>query len=149
MNTTDRIRYSILSIIVGILLWLTLTFLWGHIPELNPVSKFIISCCIERPWFQAAIAAQDLVINILICLPFALIAIRILPKQIWLYVGIILVTVFISGHYHLLQSEYAEWDTLNALAGLILELLPLPIAIWLINRRHLASPSSGGSDAFQ
>ena len=129
-----------LSTIVGFIYLYAVKLLWAYIPNINPITSWLFSCCASEPWFLSAIKAQDIIINILLCIPLAIFLIKLKSEQPWLLVFAALIPSFIFSNIHLFQPEYSGWNLSHFAFSWSIELLCLPIALvlttFLANREN-------------
>lgn len=129
---TKLTKNLLLSAMVGFSFFFLVKVLWGYIPNINPVTNALFSCCTARSWFVPVIYAHDILINILLCIPFAVFLIKLIPNKLWLYTASALIPSFVYGNYHLLFPEYSSWTVSSLALNWAIELLCLPIALLLV-----------------
>ncbi|MFT6407465.1 MAG: hypothetical protein ACJAQ6_000877 [Arenicella sp.] len=92
-------------------------------------------------WFKLVIHLQDILVNILLCIPLALMLIKLNPKNIWWSVVIALTSIFLVGHYYLLLPEYKGWEISDFAFFRVIQQIPLLMAMLLLRLRKTRDDS--------
>ncbi len=134
-NTKTNIETLFISAIAGAFFYFILVYFWTYFPSVNPLFRWLLSCFTDSSWFKPVIYLQDMLANTLLCIPLALLLIKLNPKNVWPSVAIALVSIFLVGHYHLFLQEYQGWHINDFGLVWALQQIPLPMAILFLQLR--------------
>lgn len=136
----SRLATAILSIAIGALLALGLIWCWARIAASNPLPMLFASNGLRGVGFQAAVAATDFAINIVLCLPAALALWLIGPRHILVNTSLAVVTCIVSGAIAVGIPAFAYgpviWITY------LLLVVSLPIDVWLLSKLRRTAPNN-------
>ena len=122
----------LLSAALGFVFFYLVKLFWGYFPNINPITKWLLSCCASNSWVTMVIQIHDIFINILLCIPLAIFLTNLKPSYLWLNVTFAVIPSFLYSNYHLLQPEYSGWEITDFAFGWSIELLCLPIALLIL-----------------
>ena len=124
-------RNVLICTAAGLLFFYLLRIFWGYFPDINPIFKGLLSCCAGSVWFSPVIHGQDILVNILLCLPLAYLIRKLEPQVLWLYLTSAVLPSFVFYNYHLFTPAYSGWTATDFAFGWSVQLLCLPIALAL------------------
>lgn len=136
MNWND-VRPWGLAVGVAIAYYFVLAMFWGLFATYNPIFKWLLNtyAVTDPALFRLAVWSHDIVVNVLLALPFALLITKISPDRRWAYVALAVLLVFI-GQYRLVLFDIGLLEFLvhsnDALFGMIFTLVCLPFALLLV-----------------
>ncbi len=128
----SQFKHYGISVLLGAGFYYLLIYFWGYFPNVNPLFQWLLSCCAEAVWFRPVIYLQDIVINILLCVPLALIIFRLKPINIWVCAFFTVLPIFFLGSYHLFIPELAHFNLRHFAMGWVMELFSLPAAMLVL-----------------
>ncbi|SHF32758.1 hypothetical protein SAMN04487965_1946 [Microbulbifer donghaiensis] len=118
--------------VFGLLQFLALALLWGHLGQLSPVSRWLMDNLTGTAWFYPLLWLHDLLINVLLCLPLVLLIRRISDRHSVPLLVAAVVPAFVYFNWPLLGSGIAV--TFWHLAGWVSTLVMVPLAFLLMAR---------------
>lgn len=130
-----------IAIAAGLAYYFTSRLIWGYLAMHNFVFDFLIENIL--PWnkivFYGLIYVFDLVINIALAYPFALIFLRLPNSKRWQLLGGIVLVLFIYEY----RLVFSDLDLLRfflgspqALAGMLTMIGILPLTVWLASTQR-------------
>jgi hypothetical protein len=134
------------SAIVGFVQWqVVLPYCWMYIVVRNPVPHWLIVHGIKGNLLLSTFFIQDTVINIVLCLPAALVLRRLSPRKPLTYLAIAVLTGFLWSYRLVFEHPLPlEVGYGMFIYGMLLTLVMLPGASaligWSDRRRLAASP---------
>jgi hypothetical protein len=120
-----------------------LVYLWNFIP-LNPATQWLIHQLAGTAWLRPLLLAQDLVINVILCLPLAAILCRLRPPLLLSYTASAVLPAFVWSNSGLVGGP--SWSLIwpAVLAGWVVQLLMVPLAVLLLRRYLGPEPPDRG-----
>jgi hypothetical protein len=125
--------------------WLTV-LVWGYVGAYNPINKILLEAFPNqdhRALYRVLISLHDVIINILVALPFAAAFRFVPPLRSWTYVVLAtatsLIAIYASLDMRALSLLLGSWTFWY---GLALAVLSMPIAFALLAQVRPASASS-------
>ena len=135
------------TVAIGLTYYWVTASAWGLLAVNNPVNDFLLDAFVRHERhliaYRLAIYAHDVLVNLLLALPFAA-AFRFLPTlHSWIYVALAAATAVIAIY------APTDWEAAPSLflswifwVGVAMAALSLPITFALLNRVRWDSPSS-------
>lgn len=135
---TRPLNRSSLSLItaalIGVAQMYLLTILWGHISAHNPFPRWLFTLGLKGSVLHTVVFLSDALLNVILCLPAAYALCRLKPPRLLVYLIVAIVPGFLWG-YRLFFTDASlvrYWPMF--IPGLLLALLPLPLAALLVRR---------------
>ncbi len=124
------------SAIVGFVQWQwVLSYCWIYIAVYNPVPHWLAVHGTKGNSFYAVLFVQDIIINVVLCLPAAMVLRRLRPRKRLTYLAIAVLTGFIWEYRWLFEYTFSPSVGYGMLIyGALLTLVMLPGASALIGR---------------
>ena len=150
--TTVSLPRLLTAAVIGIAYYWVAVLLWGYIGAYGPINKMMVEALVhqEHPaLYRVLISLHDVIVNILIALPFAA-AFRFLSAlRSWTYVALataaFLIAIYASINTETLPLLFGSWQFWY---GLALAAFSMPVAFVLLKQIRLGSvPSSRVQDA--
>ena len=136
----SRLATAVLSIAVGTLLALALIWGWARIAASNPLPMLFANGGLRGVSFQAAVAATDFLINMVICLPAALTLWLIGPRHVLVNTTLAMLACAVCGAiavgFPMFSYGPIIWITY------LLLLASLPIDVWLLSKFGRNAPNN-------
>jgi hypothetical protein len=117
-----------ISVAVGLAQMYLLLFCWAYIGAYSPMLGWLSSLGLHGSAVRAAIFPFDLLASIVLCIPAALVLLRLRPAKIWLYLTLAVVPSFMWLNRQLVGAPNLG----DFVLGWLPELLALPAATWLV-----------------
>jgi hypothetical protein len=133
--TTPHSRSSFATAaLVGIAQTYLLTILWGYISAYTPLPRWLLALSFKDTALHAAVFLSDALLDVILCLPAAYVICKLKPPRLSAYLIVAIAPGFIWQYRlfftgTLLSSNWAMFSP-----GVLLALLPLPIAALLLSR---------------
>ncbi len=129
MVLSINIKSFLFSAISGVVFYSCLIYFWPYFPSFNPPFQWLLSCCAASSWFRTVIHLQDIIVNTALCIPLALLLLKISPRNVWPSVAVALLSMFLIGHYHLFSPENWGWHINKFALAWLMQLIPLSLAV--------------------
>ncbi len=128
-----RILISLaLSALAGVIYFILLGYFWAYSPQYNPITNWLIDNLVNSAWFRLLIYVHDVLLNIILSFPLALLVYTLRPKNYFLYLTISLLPSIAWTHSHWLTDSSLNSEWVYMLPGLIFEFISVPIALIII-----------------
>jgi hypothetical protein len=136
----SKFKPYIVPILSGYSFYLVQTLFWGFATIYGPLAdmhSWLVSNLLpeNRELYNLITYTRDLLINIVLALPFAIPFLKLKNNQRWLALGVAVVPPFVYAYSLILfdfQSEHLFlMSSFGFYYGLVLSLGLLPIAVWL------------------
>jgi len=126
---------------IGIVYYWVAVLVWGFLGANNPINEMLLDAFVRHEryivTYRIIISLHDVVVNVLVALPFAAIFRWIPPLRNWTYVllgaATIVIATYASTNLQGLPLLLRSW---NFWLGLAITALSLPVAFALLNRSH-------------
>jgi len=145
MNWNDIKPWG-LAVGVAIAYNFMIAMFWGLFAAHNPIFNWLVDtyAVTDPALFKSAVWVHDILVNVLLALPFAFLITRISPDRRWAYVALAVLLIF-TWQYRLVLfeiglSEFAAHGN-EALFGMIFTFVYLPVVLLLatlLERRRTA-----------
>jgi hypothetical protein len=136
----SRLATAVLSIAVGALLALALIWVWTRIAASNPLPALFAKSGLRGVGFQAAVAATDFLINMVLCLPAALALWLMDPRRALVNTALAVVACAVCGAiavgFPMFSYGPIIWVTYLLLVA------SLPIDVWLLSKLSRNAPNN-------
>ncbi len=120
--------------LVGIAQTYLLTIVWGYISAYTPLPGWLLTLGFKGTALHTAVFLSDVLLNVTLCLPAAYVICRLKPPRPSVYLIVAIAPGFI-WHYRLFfTGTFLPNDWAMFAPGVLLALLPLPIAALLLSR---------------
>ena len=130
------------ALAIGALQTYALLFCWAYIAAYTPVPSWLLGLGLSGIGLRLALVPIDLAIAAVLCIPGALAITWLRPRRIALYLTLAVLPSFAWLNLNLIGNPlFAEFATSFAI-GWIGQLLPLPLAAWLVQRMREAPNNS-------
>jgi len=150
--TTVTLLRLLTAAAIGIAYYCVTVLVWGYIGAYNPVNKMLLEVFVHqehRALYRVLISLHDVIVNLVVALPFAA-AFRFIPAlRSWTYVALAtaasVIAIYGSINIEALPLLLGHWQFWY---GLALAVFSLPVAFTLLNKIRLGSvPPSRVQDA--
>ncbi|WP_457095883.1 hypothetical protein [Lysobacter sp. P5_B9] len=130
------------AVLVGLAQAYFLLLCWAYIGAYSPLPRWLIGLGLHGPSLRAVVLVIDFLTSVILCIPAALVLLRLRPAKIWLYLALAVVPSFVWLNYHLVGTSNLGGFVL----GWLPELLALPGAAWLL---HFLGISGASNNSFK
>jgi hypothetical protein len=121
-----------LSALAGVIYFVLLGYAWAYIPQYNPITNWLFDNLVHTVWFRPLIYLHDLLLNIVLGLPLALLIYILWPKHFFLHLAVTLLPSFAWTHSSWLTDADLNIDWPDMVPGMVNELFCVPIALAII-----------------
>lgn len=139
MRLNKTISLLITALIGFVFLHYVMVIPWAYIPNINPLSDWLIEDYAGAVWFRPVLYVHDFIINIVLVSPLAVFIYYLRPSSYVLYALVAVMPEFIWTNLELIYPPYFTQAWLHVLTPRVMSLACLPVAlaivIWLGNRR--------------
>ena len=118
-----------IAFVVGLAQTYFLLTCWAYIGAYSPLPHWLVGIGLHGSAFRAAMLPIDFLTSVIICIPAALVLLRLRPAKIWLYLAISVIPSFIWLNRQLVGVPNLGHFVL----GWLPELFALPAATWLVH----------------
>lgn len=132
MKSRTLLISSIIALLVGVAQYFFVMFAWAYIAAYNPLPSLIAHHVHSIALFQAYLFPVDCLINFVLALPAAYLLIKLRPPVLWLYLVLAVVPAFLWSNRLVVGSPYFDMFAWQFVAGLLVQLLALPVAAWFL-----------------
>ena len=133
VSVRKRILISLaLSALAGVIYFILLGYVWAYSPQYNPITNWLFDNLVNSAWFRPLIYVHDVLLNIILSFPLALLIYTLRPKNYFVYLTISLLPSIAWTHGPWLTDSSLNSEWMYMLPGLIHEFLYVPIALIII-----------------
>jgi hypothetical protein len=131
----NRFSTSVVAaLLIGIVQMYFLTILWVYIAAYTPLLRWLRALGLKATALHAVIFVSDSLLNVILCLPAAYAICKLKPPRLLVYLILAIVPGFI-WQYRLFFTDTSLIKNWAMFApGVLLALLPLPLAALLLRR---------------
>ena len=130
------------AVAVGLVQTYILLICWAYIGAHSPMLGSLSGLGLHGPALRAAIFPFDFLASVVLCIPAALILLRLRPAKIWLYIALAVIPSFIWLNRHLVGAPNLD----SFVLGWLPELFALPAAAWMV---HFIGKRGAPNNAFK
>ncbi|MFI2811078.1 MULTISPECIES: hypothetical protein [Microbulbifer] len=132
---------------LGLVVATVAALVWGLLPGINPLFQWMLADLAGTAWFYPLVGLQDLVINMLLWSPVALLIVRMPAGNTPLLLGAALVPALLGMSWPLWHLAGATGLGLREVLALLVQLAALPLVWLLLSRRRAGKPASSAPSA--
>ena len=118
-----------IAVAVGIAQTYFLLFCWAYIGAYSPLLGWLAGLGLNGSAIRAAVFPFDFFTSVALCIPAALVLLRLRPAKIWLYLALAVIPSFIWLNRQLVGGPNLG----DFVLGWLPELFALPAAAWLVH----------------
>ena len=118
-----------IAVAVGLAQTYFLLFCWAYIGAYSPILGWLAGLGLHGSAIRAAIFPFDFLTSVVLCIPAALVLLRLRPARLWLYLVLAVIPSFIWLNRQLVGAS----DLGGFVLGWLPELFALPAAAWLVH----------------
>ncbi|MBS0579297.1 MAG: hypothetical protein JSR36_08555 [Proteobacteria bacterium] len=134
-DSRERFWISLaVAILLGILQTYLLLLIWGYISAYTPVPKWLLTHGLKGRTLHSIVFLVDLATSLVLCLPLAYALCTLRPTRLPVYLLAALLPGFIWQYRLFLTDASLLHDVTTFVPGVVLWLLPLPLAATLIKQ---------------
>jgi hypothetical protein len=116
-----------IAVAVGCAQTYFLLFCWAYVGAYSPMLGWLVDLGLHGSAIRAAIFPFDFLISVTLCIPAALVLLRLRPAKLWLYLALAVIPSFIWLNRQLVGTSSLG----DFVLGWLPELFALPAAAWL------------------
>jgi hypothetical protein len=116
------------AFVIGLAQMYILVRLWGYISVYTPLATWFLALGLGGTGLRAAVFFSDALCNVVFCLPAAYVLCKLKPPVLFVYLILAIAPGFIWQYRLLLLDPPALKNWLIFIPGVLLTLLPLPLA---------------------
>ena len=131
-----------IAVAVGFVQTYFLLFCWAYIGAYSPMPGWLAGLGFYGSAVRVAIFTFDFLTSVVLCIPVALVLLRLRPAKIWLYLALAIIPSFIWLNRQLVGAPNLG----DFVLGWLPELFALPVAAWLV---HFISKRGAPNNSFK
>ena len=145
MNQLRKLVPLTIAVFVGVAYIHVLGAIWGHYVIYHPINDWLVKSLLvpgSKVAYYAVIYLHDVIVNVALAYPFALLVAAIKPKAPWKYLSISVLTIFVWTYGFVLFDpgplDFFVDSFPVAIIGLFLTCGSLPLALLIVvkHRSH-------------